>query len=88
MTCGKGNRMSSEEIKELLRLKDWTKTKLAAHLDLGENIVYRWINGDRAPSGPASILMRQWLTEARAAANDQAAPLPAEARVAIGEVIA
>jgi len=59
------SRMSKKEILELLDLKGWSKTRLAAELDLGENIVHRWIVGDRVPGGPASILMRMWLTDAR-----------------------
>ena len=66
MTNGKEKkRMSVEEIEELLELKGWTKTQLAAALDLGENAVYRWLHEDRNPSGPAAILMRMWLNDAR-----------------------
>jgi DNA-binding transcriptional regulator YiaG len=57
--------MSTEEIRELMKLKGWTNTKLAAALDMSENGVKRWFVGDRHPSGPASILMRMWLDEAR-----------------------
>ncbi len=63
--------MSKEEIVELMTLKDWSKAKLAAELDLGENIVYRWVNGERVPGGPATILMRMWLDEARKASKKQ-----------------
>ena len=57
--------MEKSEILELLRLKGRSRTKLAAELDLTENAIWRWIGGDRKPSGPAAILMRQWLVEAR-----------------------
>lgn len=52
------------QMKELLRLKGWTKRHLAKQLGLSENAIYRWFI-DREPSGPASVLMRGWLTEAR-----------------------
>lgn len=59
-------RMSKKEILELMTLNGWSKARLAAELDLSENIVYRWlISEDRVPGGPASILMRMWLDEAR-----------------------
>ena len=64
-----GTRMTPAEIEELMKLKGWSKTRLAAELDLSENIVYRWINEERTPGGPASILMRQWLDQARADAK-------------------
>ncbi len=57
--------MKKAEILELLRLTGWSRTKLAAELDLTENSVNRWLAGNRFPSGPASILMRMWLEEAR-----------------------
>lgn len=57
--------MSKDEILELMRLNGWTRTKLAANLDMSENAIARWIIEDRHPSGAASILMRQWLDQAR-----------------------
>lgn len=67
MLNGKENqRMTKREILELMRLKGWSKARLAAELDLGENIVHRWLTEkDRAPGGPASVLMRIWLKDAR-----------------------
>lgn len=62
--------MTLDDIRELLELKGWTKTRLAAELSLTENTVNRWFHGSRAPGGPAAILMRIWLNEAR-----QKAPL-------------
>lgn len=59
------SRMSKKEIKELMKLKDWSPSKLASELNLSEHAVYKWLNGDRIPSGPASILMEMWLTDAR-----------------------
>lgn len=59
-------RMKPSEIVELMKLKGWSRTRLAAELDLTENAVYRWLDRSRGVSGPASILMRMWLEEARA----------------------
>lgn len=58
--------MEPEEILELLELKDWKRIKLAAECDVTENTVHQWISGRRKAGGPAAILMRQWLNEARA----------------------
>lgn len=57
--------MKAEEILELLRLKRWSRTNLASALDVTENSVHGWISGRRVPGGPAAILMRMWLDEAR-----------------------
>lgn len=66
MNSSKGNtRMSKSEILELLELKGWKTARLAVELDLSENAVQKWLKEDRNPSGPASILMRMWLDEAR-----------------------
>lgn len=53
------------EIKELMRFKDWSKTQLAAALDVTDSTVMGWLSGRRNPGGPAKILMRQWLSECR-----------------------
>ena len=66
MTTSKGKvTMKKNEILELLALKGWSRTQLAAELHLSENAVQKWIMQDRNPSGPASILMRMWLDEER-----------------------
>ncbi len=57
--------MKPEEILELIELKNWSRTQLAAALDVTENTVHQWASKRRVPSGPASILMRMWLNEAR-----------------------
>jgi DNA-binding transcriptional regulator YiaG len=64
--------MTLEEINELLELKGWSRTRLAAELDLTENAVYQWFTHRRNPGGPAVILMRIWLVEARKQAADHA----------------
>ena len=59
------NRMTPQEIRELMDLKRWSEAKLAAELNLSQYAVQKWLAEGRRPSGPASILMRQWLIEAR-----------------------
>jgi transposase len=61
------DRMNRAEIEELMSLRGWSKTKLAAELGLSEHVVYRWLKDERKAGGPASILMRMWLNESRAA---------------------
>ena len=62
--------MSQAEILELLALKEWGRLDLAKELDLTENTVIKWLDGTRRPGGPAAVLMRIWLDEARAAKPD------------------
>lgn len=57
--------MTTDDILELMRLKEWSQTRLAAELDLSHAAVQRWLAESRAPRGPARILMRQWLNLAR-----------------------
>lgn len=64
-------RMNKTELKELMRLRGWTKTQLAAELGLTEHAVIRWLFGDREPSGPAAILMQMWLKESRNASMNE-----------------
>lgn len=62
--------MNNAEMTELIHLKGWkNRAALAANLRLTENAVQRWFMTGHAPDGPASILMRVWLDEARAAAK-------------------
>lgn len=58
------DRMNTDDILELLRLKGWSKRHLALQLGLSEDAVYRWFI-DRKPGGPACLIMRHWLAEAR-----------------------
>ena len=58
--------MTAAEIKELLDLRGWSRTRLAAELELTQNAIDKWFMAGRAPGGPASILLRLWLTDARA----------------------
>jgi DNA-binding transcriptional regulator YiaG len=73
--------MKKSDINELLRLKGWSKARLAAELELGENAVHKWLAEDRTPGGPASVLMRLWLREARGEIRiveiEQTEPVPA-----------
>jgi len=59
-------RMTPEEIQELMDLKGWSKTRLAAELGLTEHAVRRWLIDRAPPSGPAARLMREWLEEVKA----------------------
>lgn len=63
--------MQVAELQELLDLKGWSRVRLAAELDITENAVQRWFMNKKAPHGPASILLRMWLDEARAANGHQ-----------------
>lgn len=67
--------MTKREIIELMKVKGWSKAGLAAALDLSENTVHKWLNGDRIPGGPAGILMRMWLDEARSVSLNGKEPL-------------
>lgn len=66
--------MKTEEIEELLRLKRWSKRKLAEELALTEDAVYRWFvaKDPSTPNPSACLLMRFWLNEAR-----KGTPMPA-----------
>lgn len=59
--------MTPEEIQELLDLTGWSRTRLAAELGVVEGTIHSWLSRRRSAGGPACILMRQWLTAARAA---------------------
>jgi len=61
--------MSADEIRELMQLRNWSPTQLAAALDLTENAVSKWLRAGQAPGGPVTILLREWLARARAEAG-------------------
>lgn len=64
--------METHEIQELLDLTGWSKRDLAKRLELNETTVYRWfMEDDRRPHGPAAVLMRHWLLQAREAAKSR-----------------
>lgn len=70
-------RMKPEEIRELAQLRfEKSLTKLATALDVSYGAVRAWVDGNRELKGPASILMRQWLDEARAATAANGKPAP------------
>ena len=58
--------MPTEELQELMDIRGWNRTKLAAALDITVNTVDRWFMAGRVPGGPASILLREWLDRERA----------------------
>lgn len=62
--------MDKTELQELLHLKGWSRTKLAAELDISENAVQKWFMAGRVPGGPATILLREWLAVARKEAEE------------------
>jgi len=53
------------EIRLLLKLTGWTQTELASRLGLSRSLISNWLARDRVPTSPPSILMRQWLAEAK-----------------------
>lgn len=57
--------MDKKELQELLILRGWSRTRLAAELDISENAVQKWFMAGRVPGGPATILLREWLAKAR-----------------------
>lgn len=68
MRGGKGkHQMDNSEIKELMKLKEWSRMDLAVHLGITENAVQQWFSkkGDKRPSSTACILMRIWLDECK-----------------------
>jgi len=63
-------RMTPEEIRELMELTfAGSTTKMAYALDMTAAGVQCWLDGTRCPRGPASVLMRLWLIEAREKSN-------------------
>jgi transcriptional regulator with XRE-family HTH domain len=60
-----GGPMKRQEILELMKLRGWTQAELARRLEITEGAVSRWLTGENPPTGPARILMRLWLSEAR-----------------------
>lgn len=57
--------LSLDDVRKLLALKGWTKVRLAQELELSEDAIHKWFRRGHALSGPAAIIMRQWLAEAR-----------------------
>jgi hypothetical protein len=57
--------MKPAEIQELLTLKGWSRARLADELDLTEYAIRAWLVGQKGAGGPAAILMKMWLDEAR-----------------------
>jgi transcriptional regulator with XRE-family HTH domain len=57
--------MKPKEIEELMLLKDWSQAELARALEVNRSAISRWIKGEQNPTGPARVLLREWLEEAR-----------------------
>jgi DNA-binding transcriptional regulator YiaG len=63
--------MTPREIQELMDLRHWSRTQLAAALDVTEPTIHSWMSERRVPGGPAVILMRMWLEQCRLAKSTQ-----------------
>jgi len=61
--------MKPADLSELMALRGWSKTRLAAELHLTEAAIHKWFRLGCVPDGPASILMRMWLEESRKKAS-------------------
>jgi hypothetical protein len=61
--------ISADDIIELMQLKSWNMAMLAGAIEVKEAEVRAWVAGTAQPSGPARILMRQWLDKARSKAK-------------------
>lgn len=57
--------MSTQEIEELLDLLDWSRTKLAAELNVTESCVHHWLAERRLPRDRHVKKMRRLLADAR-----------------------
>jgi DNA-binding transcriptional regulator YiaG len=69
----KSQPMKPSEILELMRLRGWSQVQLATELEVKESTVSKWLNNENPPSGPARILIRLWLVQAREEAKKQPA---------------
>jgi len=70
--------MSREEMLELMKLKGWSITMLAAQVRVVEETIYRWLKAG-APDKAESILMRMWLEEEQSKLKNQS---PSKAKLA------
>lgn len=66
-------RMNMKEVSELMKLKGWSQADLARELEMSRAAICRWFGGEQQPTGPARILMRQWLSAAREESRKQPA---------------
>lgn len=57
--------MTIADVRELLELKEWTRMDLAYNLEMTEGGVHRWFREEYIPRGPANVLMKMWLNQAR-----------------------
>jgi DNA-binding transcriptional regulator YiaG len=61
--------MNTKQVLELLVLKGWSKRHLAAQLCVSEDSIHRWFRARKVPHGPAVILLRHWLKQAKEASD-------------------
>lgn len=66
--------MTKKEIAELMRLNSWTQAELARRVEVTEGAISLWLSGQRPVTGPARVLLREWLTQARAAEESKKQP--------------
>ena len=66
--------MTTEEIKELIELREWRRRDLAQQLDVSEAAVFKWLREETKVRGPAGVLMRMLLDEARKEASKKTVP--------------
>lgn len=57
--------MDYAKVLELMKLRGWSKTDLACHLQVTESAVYKWCKTGIVPTGPTSILLSNWLAESK-----------------------
>jgi transcriptional regulator with XRE-family HTH domain len=65
--------MKVKDIRELMALRGWNQRELAAKLETEESTVSRWLRELQFPTGPARVLLREWLTQARDESRKQPA---------------
>jgi hypothetical protein len=56
--------MTPQEVRELLRLKNWSQGELARQLEVQSSTVGRWLKGGLI-AGPTKVILRAWLAQAR-----------------------
>ena len=57
--------MPIDDVNELMKLMGWSKTRLAAELEITSSAIDKWIAAGHSPGGPVGILLKDWLIRAR-----------------------